>query len=63
MQAMKLRLIAMGCILSVLGAALLIARGYRPELLGLLIAGIVLLVVGLVWPKPKAPDAPRKETK
>lgn len=58
---MKLRLILMGCIISVLGAILLIARGYSPELLGVLLVGLVLLVVGLLWKKPKAADITPKD--
>jgi len=45
MQGMKLRLILMGCILSVLGVALIITRGYSPAILGLLLVGIILLIV------------------
>ena len=49
MKAMKLRLLAMGGILSVLGAILLTVRGYSTGLVGLLGVGIVLLVVGVIW--------------
>jgi glucose uptake protein GlcU len=52
-QAMKLRLIVMGCIISVLGGILLIRRGYSPALVGLLVVGIALLVVGLLWKQSK----------
>jgi hypothetical protein len=49
MKAMKLRLLAMGGIISVLGTILLAVRGYSTSLVGLLAVGIVLLVVGLIW--------------
>ena len=57
---MRLRLIAMGCIFSVLGAILLGARGYSVVLLGLLIVGIVLLLIGLFWRTPKQEETNRK---
>lgn len=60
MQPMRLRLIAMGCIFSVLGAFLLLSRGYSVELLGLILVGIVLLVVGLLWRAPKGEDRSAK---
>jgi hypothetical protein len=44
-----MRLILLGCILSAPGAALLFARGHSPELLGIFVAGLVLLVAGLLW--------------
>lgn len=50
---MKLRLIVMGCIISVLGGALLVTRGYSPAPVGLLVVGMVLLVVGLLWKQSK----------
>ena len=53
MQRMKLRLIAMGCIISVLGGILYVFRGYQPLLLALVGVGMVLLVVGLLWKSPK----------
>jgi membrane-bound ClpP family serine protease len=59
---MKLRLIVMGCIISVLGCALLIVRGYSPELVGLLVVGIVVLVVGLLWKQTKKAENIRKDT-
>ena len=61
-QAMKLRLMLMGCIISVLGSALLIIRGYSPELVGVLVVGIVLLVAGLLWKQTKKADSIRKDT-
>jgi len=59
---MKLRLILMGCIISVLGSTLLITRGYSPALVGLLVVGIALLVVGLLWKQSKNADSIRKDT-
>jgi len=59
MLALKLRLILAGCIVSVLGAVLLVVRGYSPGLLGVLVVGIVILVVGLLWRKPKSEDGGR----
>lgn len=55
MDSMKLRLILMGCILTVIGVILLIIRGYSASFVGILIIGIVLAVVGVVWnPRKKA---------
>jgi hypothetical protein len=50
---MKIRLIAMGCILLALSGILIIVRGFETPFLGLLAIGIVLLVVGLLWKSPK----------
>lgn len=61
MQAMQLRLISMGCILSALGTFLLLRRGYSPELLGVLIVGLVLVALGLVWRKPKNTESTPKD--
>lgn len=61
MQYLKLRLILAGCFVSILGAVLFVARGYSLPFLGLLMVGIVVLVVGLLWPKTKAAEPPRKE--
>jgi hypothetical protein len=58
---MKLRLISMGCILSTLGTFLFLTRGYRAELLGVLLVGLGLLVVGLLWNGPKKADANRRD--
>jgi hypothetical protein len=52
----------MGCIISIIGAFLLIARGFSTELLGVLVVGLVLLVVGLLWKKPKNAESARKNT-
>jgi hypothetical protein len=46
---MKIKLLAMGGIISVLGAILLAVRGYSTSLVGLLAVGIVLLVVGVIY--------------
>ncbi len=49
--------------MSIIGAALTLVRGYGVFYLGLLVVGIVVLVVGLLWPKakPKVADAPQNE--
>ncbi len=62
-QPLKLRLIEAGSFVSVLGAVLFAVRSYSFAYLGLLIAGVVVLGVGLVWPKPKpeATEPPRNE--
>ncbi len=63
MQPLKLRLIEAGSFVSILGAVLFVVRSNSLAYLGLLIVGIVVLVAGLLWPKPKpnAADAPRNE--
>ncbi len=61
MQPLKLRLIEAGCFVSILGAVLTFLRSYSLAYLGLLIVGIVVLVVGILWPKPKAAEPPRKD--
>ncbi len=61
MQPLKLRLIEAGGFVSILGAVLFVLRSYSLAYLGLLIVGIVVLVVGLLWPKPKAAQPPPKE--
>ena len=55
MDNMKLRLILMGCILTVIGVILLIRNGFSTPLVGILVLGIVLAIVGIVW-------NPRKHT-
>jgi hypothetical protein len=52
-QTMKIRLIAMGCILSALSGILIVIKGFETAFLGLLAVGIVVLVVGLLWKSPK----------
>ncbi len=61
MQPLKLRLIEAGSFVSVLGAVLFVVRGYSLPFLGLLILGMVVLVVGLLWAKPKVAEPPQKE--
>ncbi len=62
-QPLKLRLIEAGGFVSVVGAVLFVLRSNSLVYLGLLIVGIVVLVAGLLWPKPKpkAAEAPRNE--
>ena len=58
MDSMKLRLILMGCILIVIGAIVLIVRGYSAPLIGLPVIGLVLFVVEYFWkPRKKADNA------
>lgn len=49
MKAMKVRLLAMGVILSIIGTALLAVRGYNEDFLGLLGLGATLFLLGLLW--------------
>lgn len=49
MNGMKLRLLAMGCILIILGTALYFGRGIEVALI-LPVVGIVLLVCGIIYP-------------
>ena len=46
---MKLRLLAMGSIISLLGVALLVIRGIEVAYVGLLLVGVVLFAVGALW--------------
>ncbi len=62
MQPLKLRLIEAGGFVSILGAVLFVVRSNSLAYLGLLIVGIVVLVVGLLWPKPKPREPPRQDT-
>jgi len=39
----------MGCVISALGAGLLIARGFSIGLAALIVVGLVLFGLGLVW--------------
>ncbi len=63
MQPLRLRLIEAGSFVSILGAVWFAVRSNSLAYLGLLIVGVVVLVVGLLWPKPKPKgvDAPRNE--
>lgn len=61
LQSLKLRLIEAGCFVSIIGAVLFVARSSSLAYLGLLIVGLVVLVVGLLWPKAKAAQPPQKE--
>lgn len=55
MDSMKLRLILMGCILTLIGVILLVVRGFSAPLVGILVIGIILAIVGVVWkPRKKA---------
>ena len=53
-NSMKLRLLLMGVILSVLGAALMAARGVQAAYGGLVLVGLVLLVLGVLWKQREA---------
>ena len=46
MKGIKLRLLAMGAIISVLGLALIVSRGAQTGTEGLLGVGLVLLLIG-----------------
>ena len=55
MDNMRIRLILMGCILTVLGIILLVARSYSVAFVGIIAVVIVLASVGVVWkPRKKA---------
>jgi membrane-bound ClpP family serine protease len=62
MYFMKLRLILGGCILCVLGVALIVVRGYSTVFLVLPIVGVVLLVDGLLWMGSKGTNRGGEET-
>ena len=49
MNSMKLRLLVMGCVLIILGAAIYFARGEAGALI-LPVVGILLLVGGIIYP-------------
>ena len=49
MNGLKLRFLLMGCIIAIIGIALLVKRGYSIDFVGLLGAGMVLFVIGLLW--------------
>ena len=46
---LKLRFILAGCIVSIIGVVLLIIHGFSFIYIGLIIAGIIILVIGLIW--------------
>jgi hypothetical protein len=46
---MKMRLLAMGSIISVIGVGLLASRGLETNFIGIFLVGVVLLVIGLLW--------------
>lgn len=50
-----------GGFVSILGAVLFFVRGYSLPFLGLLVVGLVVLVVGILWPQPSSTQPPRKE--
>jgi hypothetical protein len=52
----------MGCILTVLGVILLIARGYSAPFVGIIAIGIILAAVGVVWKPRKKADNIRRNT-
>ena len=55
MDNMRIRLILMGCVLTVLGIILLVARSYSVAFVGIIAVVIVLASVGVVWkPRKKA---------
>ena len=56
----KLRLLIMGCILIILGTALYFTIGGQVRLLVLSVAGIALLVVGIVYPNRVKQEAVTK---
>ena len=61
MDSMKLRLILMGCILTVIGVILLVLKGFSAPLVGILVIGVILAVVGFLWkPRDKASSVPQK---
>jgi membrane-bound ClpP family serine protease len=63
MNSMKLRLIMMGCILTIIGAVLLARNGFSAPLVGILAIGIVLAVVGFAWkPRTKVDSRPPAES-
>ena len=53
MDNMKIRLIFMGCILTVLGVILLVARSYSVAFVGIIAVGIVLASVGVIWKRER----------
>jgi hypothetical protein len=61
MDSMKLRLILMGCILTALGAILLVVRGFSAVFVGIIVVGIVLGAVGVVWKTREKADNIRRD--
>jgi membrane-bound ClpP family serine protease len=59
---MKVRLIAMGCILIVIGVILIIVKGYSEPLIALPVIGIVLTAIGVVWKPRKKADSIQRDT-
>jgi hypothetical protein len=59
---MKLRLLAMGTIISILGLALLARVGVRAQFAILFGVGIAILVAGLVWKQPSKRLPPSDST-
>lgn len=62
MNSMKLRLILMGCILTIIGAMLLILKSFSTPLAGILIVGLVLAAVGFLWKPRRNSDSIRKDS-
>jgi len=50
-RTLKLRFLAMGGIISILGLALMATRGIEIASVGLFLVGVILLILGLVWKK------------
>jgi hypothetical protein len=48
-NSMKLRLLFMGCIITFIGALLVIARGAAISFEGFALLGVLLIVAGLLW--------------
>jgi uncharacterized membrane protein YqjE len=55
-DGMKLRLIVMGCMLTVLGVVFLVVKDFSTALIGLIAIGVVLAIVGVVWKPRKKPE-------
>ncbi len=52
-----------GCVLCIVGVALIVVRGYNPGLLVLPIVGVVLIAVGLLWRGSKGTTRGEEENK
>lgn len=63
MYPLRLRIVAGGCILCVLGVVLFVVRGYSPGFLVLPIVGVVLIVVGLLWKRSEGTNRGGEENK